>query len=156
MPVLVDKTSQDAADATERRKGAERRRAPRVRLDSEAELVVCPASSRTAPLKVQVRDVSATGVGILHDEPLPLGQKYVVREPTISRLASILFTVVRTDRVGENRYSIGLHASQLLAAQNGYVPGEPGAGSALTTNGMAKLLLLAVLLGWLAAAWSVL
>src|SRR4051812_18086968 len=82
------------------KRGAERRRAKRVPIESQAELFRCPSSSRTAPVKVAVRDVSATGVGVLSDEPLPVGQKYVVKEPTIiSKQKSVLYTVVRAERI---------------------------------------------------------
>jgi len=100
-------------------KGRERRRAARTPLGTIGQLVLCPSSSRTAPLKVQVTDCSATGVGIVHDEPLPQGQKYVVKEGSISKRKSVLFTVVRCDQIEPGRFSIGLHASHLL--ENGYM-----------------------------------
>ena len=131
--------------------GAERRRARRVPLDSNAELYICPSSTRTAPLKVKMRDVSATGVGVVHTEPLPVGQKYVVKEPTISRTHPALFTVVRAERIADNCYSMGLHASHLL--DNRFVHSESGVGVA-QTSAMAKLLVLAIFFGCLLAVWS--
>ena len=94
--------------------GRERRLSPRMPLRTTGQLVICPASPRTAPITVHVSDCSATGVGVIHTDPLPLGQKFVVKEQTISRQKSVLFTVVRSDRIDENRFSIGLHASHLL------------------------------------------
>ena len=79
--------------------GRERRKAPRKPLGTVGQLVVCPASSRTAPLEVHVNDYSVTGIGIIHNEPLPLGQKYVIKEQNVARQGSVLFTVVRCDRI---------------------------------------------------------
>jgi len=108
-----------------------------------------PSSSRTAPIKVKIRDVSATGVGVLHTEPLPLGQKYVVKESTtISKRKSVLFTVVRADAIGENIYSIGLHDSHLMGK-------DYKVEKASRVNAMAKLLVLAIVMGSLVAvAWA--
>ena len=132
------------------KKGSERRRSPRREVNKTAELIVCPASSRTAPIKVNVRDISSTGVGLIHNEPLPLGQKYVVREPSIiPRSQPCLYTVVRADPAGEGKYSIGLHASHLIGLDAGEKTGRA------KTAAMARLLILAILFGGLfAAAWA--
>jgi hypothetical protein len=132
------------------KKGSDRRRSPRREVNKTAELIVCPASSRTAPIKVNVRDISSTGVGLIHNEPLPLGQKYVVREPSIiPRSQPCLYTVVRADPAGEGKYSIGLHASHLMGLDAGEKTGRA------KTAAMARLLILAILFGGLfAAAWA--
>ena len=138
------------AAAATMKKGAERRRSPRREVNKTAELIVCPASSRTAPIKVNIRDISATGVGLMHHEPLPLGQKYVVREPSIiARSQPCLYTVVRADRMGEGKFSIGLHASHLIGLEVGEKTGRA------KTAAMARLLILAILLGGLFAfTWA--
>jgi hypothetical protein len=138
-----------AAAAAPRKKGSERRRATRFPLNSSAELIRVPSSSRTAPIKVKVKDVSATGVGITHTDPLPIGEKYVVKEPTISRRKSVLFTVVRADQIGENNYSIGLHDSHLMD-KDYKVSSKKHARAAA----MAKLLILALIMGGLFAVWT--
>ena len=92
----------------------ERRRAQRFPLGTEGQLTVCPAVPGMPPLKVRVKDASITGVGIIHDSPLPVGQKYVIREKTLSRRKSVLFTVVRCDAIGDGKFSIGLHATHLM------------------------------------------
>ena len=111
--------------------------------------MVVPSSSRTAPIKVKVKDISATGVGIVHNEPLPLGQKYVVKEPTISKRKSVLFTVVRADPIGDNSYIIGLHDSHLVGEDYKVQKNNS------RTAAMAKLLILAIVMGSLVAlAWT--
>ena len=139
-----------AAAPSAKKKGSDRRRSPRRDVNRTAELIVCPASSRTAPIKVNVRDISATGVGLIHNEPLPLGQKYVVREPSIiPRSQPCLYTVVRADAVGEGKFSIGLHASHLIGLEVGEKTGRA------KTAAMARLLILAILTGGVvAAAWA--
>jgi hypothetical protein len=132
------------------KKGSERRRATRVPLDAQAELMSVPSSSRTAPIKVKIKDVSATGVGVVHSEPLPLGQKYVVKESTtIAKRKSVLYTVVRADPIGDNSYSIGLHDSHLMGIDYKI---EKKSGRVAK---MARLLIVAIIMGSLVAVgWT--
>lgn len=138
-----------APAAPPRKKGSERRRATRFPVNSQAELIRVPSSSRAAPIKVKVKDISATGVGITHTEPLPIGEKYVVKEPTISRRERVLFTVVRADHIGDNNYSIGLHDTHLMGKDY-----KVEKRAHAHTVAMAKLLILALILGGLFAAWT--
>jgi len=114
--------------------------------------MVWPASSRTAPIRVEVRDVSETGVGILHNEPLRLGDKFVVREPTIGKMKCVLFTVVRAQQIDESHYIIGMHASHLVEEEEAAAKLPPSRHA--RTHSMAKLLTLAMLMGSLLAVWS--
>jgi hypothetical protein len=131
------------------KKGAERRRATRFPLNSSAELIRVPSSSRAAPIKVKVKDVSATGIGVMYNEPLPLGERYVVKESTISRRKSVLFTVVRADQIGENNYSIVLHDTHLMGKD--YKVHRTAHAHVVA---MAKLLILALVMGGLFAVWT--
>jgi len=148
-PVAAAPVVAAPAAAARRKNGAERRLATRFPLNSSAELIRVPSSSRAAPIKVKVKDVSATGVGVMHSEPLPLGEKYVVKEPTISRRKSVLFTVVRADQVGENNYSIGLHDSHLMDKDY-----KVHSAAHAHIVAMAKLLVLALIMGGLFAVWT--
>ena len=65
-------------------------------------------------MSVVVRDISATGVGIVHDLPLPVGEKYAVKQDALPPDPPGLFTVVRSDAMPDGQYGIGLHASHLL------------------------------------------
>lgn len=94
--------------------GSDRRKARRTPMKTTGQLLICPSSSRTAPIPVEFQDVSATGVGIVHSEALRLGQKFVVKEQSLSKRPTLLYTVVRSDRIDEGRYSIGLHATSLM------------------------------------------
>lgn len=84
-------------------------------MGTTGELVVCPSTSRMQPIPVRVEDCSTTGIGIMHHEPLPRGQKFVIKEPTLSQRPSVLFTVVRCDERAPGQYSVGLHASHLMS-----------------------------------------
>jgi hypothetical protein len=83
-------------------------------VDAPAELRICPATSRTVPARVKVRDVSSTGLGIVHESPLPVGQKCVVKTPTLPDKQACLYTVVRAVPLNDGAFLIGLHLSQLL------------------------------------------
>ena len=127
-------------------KGSDRRRAPRTCVTAGAELFPCPASTRTAPLAVRVRDISATGVGIVHEGPLPLGQKYVVKQDSSLSQESRLYTVVRSDRQGDGCFSIGLHASNEADGSDSADAPEAGSESnrGAYAAALAGLILLAV------------
>jgi hypothetical protein len=149
MLTVLKETSSTDASVSGKPRGRDRRVAPRTLVDARGELYLCPGSSRTAPLNVVIRDVSATGVGVVHSDPLPMGQKYVVKEPTISRGKHVLYTVVRSEPLVAGGYAIGLHASHLMDNNGGFL--HSANGSLPRTSGMAKLLTLALLLGCLAA-----
>lgn len=92
----------------------ERRRAPRREVNADAELLICPASTRSAPLDVKLKDISATGVGVTYSAPLPVGQKCVVKASALPSDQSRLYTVVRAHPDGEGSFHIGMHSSQLM------------------------------------------
>jgi hypothetical protein len=92
----------------------ERRRAVRRRIDAAGELRACSRRSPAAVMSVVVRDVSATGIGIMHDVPLAVGQKFAVKQDAVSADTPGLFTIVRSDAMPDGRYGIGLHATHLL------------------------------------------
>jgi hypothetical protein len=94
--------------------GVELRQAPRYRRQSRAQLILWPAGPRVSPIDVEVVDFSATGLGIAHDDPLLIGQMYIVREPWLTSGSSCLYTIVRSDRRPDGRFSIGLHVSNTL------------------------------------------
>jgi hypothetical protein len=104
-PQLSDDVASDAFQARPSspprpKRGAERRRAKRIL--AEFRWRSCSAARQQSHRAGQgrVRDVSATGVGVISDEPLPVGQKFVVKEPTIiSKQNSVLYTVVRAERI---------------------------------------------------------
>ncbi len=126
--------------------GRERRKAERFPMNSKGELFVCPATSRTVPIHVDVKDASTTGVGVISPEPLTMGEKYVVKEQTLSRGKRVLYTVVRSQTLNDGRFSVGLHASDLIDGAGRRAAAGGG------QNAASRLLFLVLIVGICAAA----
>ena len=92
----------------------EKRRATRVPRRAPAQLIFWPAARNSAPIDVTIVDYSVTGIGIVHGETLPPGQKFIVREPFVTSGSTCIYTVVRSDRRGDGTYSIGLHIGNTM------------------------------------------
>jgi hypothetical protein len=95
-------------------RGIEKRQATRVPRHSRAQLIFWPANSRIAPIEVEVVDYSTTGIGLLHTEGFPPGQKFIVREPFVTGGSTCIYTVVRSDPRKDGMYSIGLHIGNTM------------------------------------------
>jgi hypothetical protein len=109
MAVLPAQVGESAeAQANE---GGDRRRAPRFKRNSKAQLIFWPASPRTAPIDVQLVDYSRTGVGVVNHEAIIVGQKFVLREPFVTHGSTCIYTVVRCSKCDDGHYIIGLHAT---------------------------------------------
>jgi hypothetical protein len=91
--------------------GSDRRRARRIKRDSKAQLIFWPASTRTAPINVQLVDYSRTGVGVVNHDAIIVGQKFVLREPFVTNGSTCIYTVVRCSKREDGYYIIGLHAT---------------------------------------------
>ena len=91
---------------------------PRSPRQSSAQLLQYPAGRHQHPIKVQVTDYSATGIGIIHEEGLLIGRTFVVREPHITNGKTCLFTVVRSDPQADGTFSIGLHVGNSLGNEH--------------------------------------
>ena len=91
--------------------GADRRAAERKSIHAEGELRSCAQFTRTQPMTVKVCDVSASGVGIIHSEPLPPGAQYVVKQASFTPEQPRLYTVARTTVKRDGSFVIGLQAS---------------------------------------------
>jgi len=90
------------------------RAVPRTVHKSQARLTLCPAPRRPVPIEVTVEEYSETGIGIIHSNPLPIGQTYVVEEPAITSGGSQLYTVVRAEPQPPE-WRIGLSKASTLA-----------------------------------------
>ena len=90
--------------------GEEKRGARRIPYIGAAQLLPWPAKPRTVPIDVLVVDYSRTGVGILHDEGLIIGQQFILREPNVTVGSNTcMYEVVRCHHRPDGRFSIGLH-----------------------------------------------
>ena len=88
----------------------ERRAAARQSIDAPGELRPCATYTRVHILPVHVHDMSSTGVGIVHTEPLPPGTRYVVKQNSFAEDQPRLYTVVRTTCKRDGSFLIGLEA----------------------------------------------
>src|SRR4051812_13734172 len=95
--------------------GRDRRKFPRVPYASQAQLVLCPGGARSVGTPVEVVDFSRQGIGIRSSEALVLGAKYVVREPNVTTQGgSVIYTVVRAERLADGAWTIGLQVSNTV------------------------------------------
>ena len=95
--------------------GRERRKFPRVPYHSQAHLVLCPGGARSVGTPVEVVDYSRQGIGIRSSQALVLGEKYVVREPNVTAQGgSVIYTVVRAERLDSGIWSIGMQVSSTI------------------------------------------
>jgi len=95
--------------------GEEQRRVPRV--SREGAIMVYPYQGNMAgaPQRAQFRDVSARGIGIALQHGLRLGDQFVVkltRKP--GEQVSVVYTVVRCERVGEKEFRIGAELTTVM------------------------------------------
>ena len=107
----------DAARPSDKIGGRRRRSAPRVGVRLQISILPLdgqlPASQ--ARVLVRVRDLSPTGLGFVHREPLAKGQPFVIRLPkAIGGIARLLGRVEHCRRIDGGQYQIG--ATVLLNA----------------------------------------
>jgi hypothetical protein len=103
-----------APSPAEAKSGYDQRGAPRIRRQSQAQLFLYPYGRHPHPIDVTVVDYSATGIGIVHEEGLLVGQRFIVHEPHVTRDNTCIFTVVRSDPRPDGAFSIGLHVGNKL------------------------------------------
>jgi hypothetical protein len=97
------------------------RRRPRVGLD--ARVTIVPFSDRVSPsaLSVTVRDLSAGGLGFLHDRKISLGEQFVLLLPEAQgKPVVILCTVAYWQPLARDRFAIGASFTRVL--RQGEVP----------------------------------
>lgn len=86
----------------------ERRAEPRIEFETTAQLMPYPQARHAHFIDVRVLNYSETGIGLVHDQGLLVGQLYVVREPTITAGHTCLYSVIRSDRQPDGTFHIGL------------------------------------------------
>lgn len=115
---VVRTRGDQAATAGETAASADNRGAPRLPRCSTAQLLHYPAARHQHPINVEVTDYSATGIGVIHNEGLLIGKRFVVREPHVTQRNTCIFTVVRCDRRRDGTFSIGLHVGNSLGDEH--------------------------------------
>ena len=107
---------EDAIAAIEQAEGgAERRRASRIRRKVATQMVPWKLGVPATPFGVVIEDISETGVGIVHGEPLPVGMTYQLTVPR-ARMNPIVVhcETVRCERREDGLYKVGLKAGSKI------------------------------------------
>ncbi|HEX8912189.1 MAG TPA: PilZ domain-containing protein, partial [Humisphaera sp.] len=115
--------------------GREQRKNPRVGIRGRV-MISIGATQGSRPIQVNVRDLSAAGIGLLHNEPIPKGIEIVLLLPEandVSRRA-IVCQIRRVQQLSASLYSIGasfvrelptVEAQPGTASRQAVVPPEP-------------------------------
>jgi len=149
-----DHSSRDGSPAGDRPFShplSDRRRATRVKKKFVTQMTPWAPGRPSIPFEVIIDDVSNTGVGLIHHEPLEMGLRHLLTVPRVDEKPVMLeYIVCRCDRRPDGRYSIGL-----TAADDVYVPLTDAAGpKRLTTRTTKILFLLFGIFGIIIAAFA--
>lgn len=102
-----------------RQRSQERRSSPRVGLRVQVQLIPCRSSGRAKVQTAWLRDISATGVGIVFQEPLEIGTYVVVCFPRKKgSTLEILFLVTRCTRLNTGHFSIGARFQRIIKPED--------------------------------------
>lgn len=92
----------------------DRRKSPRVPHQAAFNVRPILSDGIGKPILVVLQDLSATGMGIIHAEPMSCGQQYQI--PLSESPLSLVCTVVRCEKMDENLYSVGFEFNSSAAA----------------------------------------
>jgi hypothetical protein len=99
-----------------RQRTHERRSSPRVGLRVQVQLIPCRTGGRASVQTAWLRDISATGVGLVCHELLEAGTYLVVCFPRKKKGQSldVLFVVTRCTRLTPGHFSIGARFQRII------------------------------------------
>jgi hypothetical protein len=118
------------------RKVSDRRRAPRIGLRAKVDMITSPQQPETA--QVWVRNISLSGVGLLHSRKLGIGDTIVLRFPTADRkLLSVPCEVIHCQSIPNQFYRIGAKFLGEPFGKNGMHKPEPAAAPVLSEQPIA-------------------
>jgi hypothetical protein len=97
--------------------GDERRVSPRAGFRGRINIIRCQTGKSGKLLQVMVRDVSSTGVGILHTEAIKTGEQFIVclNSSQDAKTKAILCTVVRWQPLDDRLFAVGATFDRELA-----------------------------------------
>lgn len=107
---------QDLLDAIDEATGdSERRRCNRIKRKVATQMTPWDVGVPAVPFGVVIEDISATGVGVVHSEPLASGKKFLVTVPRKYHGPQVVeCRVVWCKPWGHHMYTIGLEATQQI------------------------------------------
>jgi hypothetical protein len=91
----------------------DRRRAARATQKFVTQMTPWAPGHASVPFEVVINDMSETGVGIIHDQPLKVGLRHLLTVPGAAgkKPLTLEYLVVRCERRGDGNYMIGLERS---------------------------------------------
>jgi PilZ domain len=90
-------------------RGSDKRKTPRVGLSGRVTIIPCSPNSDRNPVVAMVRDLSTTGIGLAHSNPLVAGEQIILRFAAthMEPAKSILCTVTHSHTIGERLTTTG-------------------------------------------------
>lgn len=139
----------------------ERRRACRVRHKVPAKLVHWKGKPRpVAPIEVTIEDFSTTGVGLAHQNPLKVNEKYLLEVPRGEQKPMwVVLRVARCVPMDDGNYAVGLEACELVDPDRyptspfAFQPGEQKSSGGVMNRRVKILFLLFGIVGTAVAAF---
>ena len=95
-----------------------KRRAERVRRDGKIIVTPCCSGILGKPVQVRLKDLSATGIGLIHTDRLEIGSQFLVQLPQGNgQVKHLLYTVMRCDTSG-GLSSLGAELAAVLRPES--------------------------------------
>ena len=96
----------------------DKRCSPRVGLRGQVDVLLKPGT-KTPPQRMRVRDLSTTGIGLLHVRDVPAGSEFIVRFPARGGASSapvhVSCVVVHCRKLGSDAFAIGGRIIRVMA-----------------------------------------
>jgi HD-like signal output (HDOD) protein len=102
--------------------GREKRRANRMRRDGKMKLTPCNKGVLGQAVEVRLKDISTTGIGLIHSERLEVGSQFIIHLPDRNGPRTLLYTVVRCETYG-GLSSIGAQLTSVLRPETANASG---------------------------------
>ena len=97
----------------------DKRRSPRVGLRMSATLIPCTTGGPVRQHSVGVRDLSAEGIGLTHNQPVPAGSYFIVAfRRSANDVLSVLYRVAHCQRMSDRAYAIGGILERVISADD--------------------------------------
>ncbi len=117
------------------RKVSDRRRAPRVGLRGKVDIVTSPEQPATG--QVWIRNISLSGVGLLHSRKLAIGDTIVLRFPTADRkFLSVPCEVIHCQSIPNQFFRVGVRFFGEPFGPTGLAKPEPIAAAPGAASGL--------------------
>jgi hypothetical protein len=93
----------------------DKRRSARMELQAQVPISLISDDEPAKACVVCVRDFSARGIAILHENALPIGQQFILELRRLKgRSISLLCTIVHSRTLGDGKFSIGAEFTCVL------------------------------------------